>query len=302
MRKGIRRPVYFPRSWNLERCFKIAAESGYEGMELIFRSGRGHVDSSTRSELIEMQAGYRSWQSLGASVMFTTTKNECHQIEMLAAKYGLSIAGSASGYSAINEPGSPAYQTTHAYISKAIEHTNWLGGQHVLISFEKASQYASDATARKWTGTLLKHLGSTAAQYEVNLAYEIVWPALYQTPDELLEIIAAADNDRVGVYFDPANVLQHIAETGEYIASAAKPEEWLRAVLAYVKSVHMKDYTFETGFVDLLTGDVNWPVIHGLLQDAAYEGWLVAELEVDPVDHLSTIQQSSTAIDCFLNS
>jgi hexulose-6-phosphate isomerase len=302
MRKGIRRPVYFPNSWNLETCLKIAAEIGYRGMELIFRSGHAPVASTTRSELVDMQTGYRSWQSLGASVTFGTTQIACHQIKNLAAKYNLTILGLASGYSAIDEPGSPIFLATYSYISKAIERANWLGGQHVLVSFEKASESVPDSTARHWTEVLLELLGPTASQYDVNLAYEIVWPALYQTPDELLEIVAAAENDHVGVYYDPANVLLHLVEMDDDLATAAKAEDWLREVLPYVKSVHMKDYAFKTGFVNLLAGDVNWPVIRQVLREMDYDGWLVAEIEVDPANHLSAIRQSSFAIDRFINA
>ena len=302
MRKGIRRPVYFPKTWDLDKCFEIAATCGYTGMELIFRSGHSPIKSSTRSELVDMQYRYRSWQSLGVSVTFDATEVKCKNLKDLAGQFGLMILGLASGYSTIDEPGSPTFQATYLYLSKAIERTHWLGGQHVLISFEKNPQPVSDAIARQWVGELLKRLAATAHRYEVNLAYEIVWPALYQTPDELLEIIQKADNDFVGVYFDPANVLQHIAETGEDIAAAVKSEDWLKSVLPYVKSVHMKDYAFETGFVDLLTGDVNWERIRHLLREVRYDGWLVAEIEVDPLDHLIAIRQSSTAIDSFINS
>ena len=129
---------------------------------------------------------------------------------------------------------------------------------------------------------------------------KIVWPALYQTPGELLEMVQIANSAYMGVYFDPANILQHIDEGNTHHASAL-PEDWLQQVGPFVKAVHMKDYTLGRGFDSLLDGDVNWWKIRQLLSDFGYDGWLVAEIEVEPHDHLDIIKKSSKAIDLFID-
>jgi len=300
MKKGIRRPVYFSQEWSLDRCFAAAAASGYEGMELIFRSGRRPVRSNIRSAVVGLSKGYHSWQSLQASITYDTTEAQCAELASVAAGHGISIVGLASGYSAIDEPDSPTFRATYEYIAKAIERTHWLGGSSVLISFEKRSQRVPDTIAQSWAGELLKRLAAIASENQVALAYELVWPALYETPADLIEILETAASANVGIYFDPANVLQHIAEEGRGFEAATKPEDWLRAMRSYVKSVHMKDYSLAVGYVDLLAGDVNWREIRQLLGEGGYDGWLVAEIEMEPKDHLFTISQASDAIDRFI--
>ena len=300
MRKGIRKPVYFPKIWSLDQCFKVASDHGYAGMELIFRSDHGPVTSTTRSEVVGQQNGYRSWQSLQASVTSAMTKVQCAALTKAASGYGITISSLASGYSAIDKPDSPIFMATHEYIANAIERTKWLGGKCVLISFEKVDSLVPNKIARIWVGEILRRLGFIATTHRIALAYEMVWPALYETPDEMSEILEIAGSGYVGVYYDPANVLNHISETGQNIVVTAKPEDWLRAMLHYVKSVHMKDYAMQTGFVDILTGQVNWKVIRQLLFDAGYDDWLIAEIEVEPINHLAAIAKSSAVIDQFI--
>lgn len=113
-------------------------------------------------------------------------------------------------------------------------------------------------------------------------------------------MIHTAHSEYIGVYFDPANILQRIdARKGHY--STPLPEDWLREVGPLVKAVHMKDYALGIGFVDLLDGDVNWGKIRHLLSDIGYDGWLIAEIEVEPVDHLGAIAHLGKALDKFIN-
>lgn len=100
----------------------------------------------------------------------------------LARSYNLSISSLACGYSPIDKPGSSTFRATSEYIANAIEHTRWLGGHHILISFENKSDRAPQAVARTWVGELLKRLEPIASANEVACAYEIVWPALYHAP------------------------------------------------------------------------------------------------------------------------
>jgi sugar phosphate isomerase/epimerase len=300
MKKGIRKPVYFPQVWDLRKCFEVASSAGFEGIELIFRSGRGPIYSTTRAELRGTSSNYRSWQSLGASVTFDTTELECRCIKEMAAEHNIMILGLASGYSPIDEPDSPVFVASYNYIVNAIEKTHWLAGENILISFEKSDQRIPDGVVRKWVGELLSRLKVITEDLKVNLAYETGWPAIYETPDELVAMIKAAHSEFIGIYYDPANVLQHIAKVKPDSTNALPAEYWIDNLLPFVKCLHMKDYSFENGFVKLLAGDVNWKYLHRVLSNCNYQGWIVAEIELEPEDHLAEIRQSSDGINSFL--
>ena len=108
-----------------------------------------------------------------------------------------------------------------------------------------------------------------AGENRVLLAYELVWPALYETPADLLEVLDAVDSPQLGIYFDPANVLRRNVERRQQRDSLATPEQWLGELRDHLKSVHMKDYSEEKGYVDLLAGEVNWKAIRELLDQTS---------------------------------
>lgn len=302
MKKGIRRPLFFPPEWDLDRCFGEAASRGFAGVELIYRAGLGATRSRARADLVA-QEGYRSWQTLPASVTGESTKADCAGMAALAAEKGVVVAGLASGYSPIDTPDSPAFESTRESIEKAIARTAWVGGDNLLVAFESAAPDAPDDAVRQWVAELLKRVAPAATERSVALAYELVWPAPYDTPDEMLGLLESVGSPAVGVYFDPANALQRIDERDAGAGPAILPEDWLRALLPWLKRFHMKDYTLgpPAGYADLLRGGVNWPTLRRLLADGGYDGWLVAEIEVDPPNRLGAVARVGAAIDRFLD-
>lgn len=228
MKKGIRRVEFFPRKWGLERCFSAAADAGFEGMELIFRADTGKVDSSIRSSTEGLPPGYHPWQSLAASVTFDTDAKKCSEIRGRAEAYGVRISSLATGYSLLGAPDSREFEKTKHYLEGAVTRTKWLGGTHVLISFEKTPPETPDETVRQWAVELLRRVVPTAEKEGITLAYELVWPAIYSTPDEVLRILEQVGSENLGCYFDPANIIQNFSIPGEtfpgimYSASSRK--------------------------------------------------------------------------------
>jgi L-ribulose-5-phosphate 3-epimerase len=72
--------------------------------------------------------------------------------------------------------------------------------------------------------------------------------------------------------------------------------------------VHCKDYRRAVGsvdgFVDLLSGDVNWPAVMAALRAAKYDGWIAAEM-IPPVPFYrhapeTLIHNTGRALDAIL--
>jgi len=320
MKKGIRRVEFFPREWGLERCFSAAADAGFEGMELIFRADTGKVDSSIRSSTEGLPPGYHPWQSLAASVTFDTDEKKCSQIRGSAEASGVRISSLATGYSLLGAPDTPEFEKTKHSLEGAVIRTKWLGGAHVLISFEKTPPDTPDETARQWAVELLRRVVPTAEKESITLAYELVWPAIYSSPEEIAWIIERVDSENLGCYFDPANIIENFASSigtandsegsggktagysgAQNLPEAARPDVWLSRLGQYAASVHIKDYSVEYGPVEVSRGDVPWQDFFGELEKTGYDGWLVAELEVEPADHLKAIHDASRFIDRLID-
>jgi hexulose-6-phosphate isomerase len=79
----------------------------------------------------------------------------------------------------------------------------------------------------------------------------------------------------VGSYFDVGNVL-----------AVGYPEHWIKILGRQIRRVHLKDYRRAVGsvdgFVEILSGDVNWPAVMESLRTVGYNGWLTAEM-IPPV-------------------
>ena len=87
----------------------------------------------------------------------------------------------------------------------------------------------------------------------VSIGLENVWNKFLLSPMEMLDFINKIGSDYVGSYLDIGNTLLN-----------GYPEDWVRILADKIKKVHFKDYRVEAGglhgFVDLLAGDVNYPV------------------------------------------
>ena len=98
-----------------------------------------------------------------------------------------------------------------------------------------------------------------------------MWNKFLLSPMEMADFIDKVGSDYVGSYFDVGNVV--------YIGH---PEHWIKILGKRIKKVHLKDYRKEAGglcgFVDLLSGDVNWKNVTDKLGEIGYDGWVTAEM------------------------
>jgi L-ribulose-5-phosphate 3-epimerase len=114
-----------------------------------------------------------------------------------------------------------------------------------------------------------------AEQHRVCLAIENVWNKFLLSPLEMCAFIDSFGSAWVGSYLDVGNVV-----------ATGYPEHWIRILGSRIKRVHFKDYRRAVGtvhgFVELLSGDVNWPAVMRELRAIGYTGWVAAEM-IPPV-------------------
>ena len=117
----------------------------------------------------------------------------------------------------------------------------------------------------------MKRLAPIAEEYGVYIGIENVWNKFLLSPLEMRSFVDAIGSDYVGVYFDTGNVMY-----------SGYPEQWIRILGQRIKKVHFKDYRFAPGglncFVDLLSGDVNWPEVMKAFREIGYDGWAAGEM------------------------
>ena len=249
----------FYGDWSLKDKMKLAKDAGFEGIELDV-SGDGPITLDSDEDAIAA-------------------------IGSLAADSGLTLSGLATGmYWEFNPASENAELRAQAKVvlEKQIRVASQLGIGAVLVvpgsvgadfipgceelSYDKvwdrATEFISNALP------LAKELG-------VDIGIENVWNKFLLSPLEMARFIDQFDDARVGSYLDVGNVL-----------ATGYPEHWIRILKDRIRRVHVKDYRRAVGsvdgFVDLLSGDVNWPGVVQSLKSIGYSGWVAAEM-IPPV-------------------
>lgn len=238
---------------------KLAKDAGFEGIELDV-SGDGPITLDSDEDAIAA-------------------------IGSLATESGLTLSGLATGmYWEFNPASGNAESRAQAKVvlEKQIRVASQLGIGAVLVVpgsvgadfipgceelpykkvWDRATEFISNALP------LARELG-------VDICIENVWNKFLLSPLEMARFIDQFDDVRVGSYFDVGNVL-----------ATGYPEHWIRILKDRIRRVHAKDYRRAVGsvdgFVDLLSGDVNWPAVVRSLKSIGYSGWVAAEM-IPPV-------------------
>lgn len=249
----------FYGDWSLKEKMKLAKDAGFEGFELDV-SGDGPIT-------------------------LESSDAEIDQIGELAAEQGLTLSGLATGMYWEFNPASENAETrasAKTVLEKQIRVASRLGIDAVLVVpgsvgadfipgceelsydlvWDRATAFVADSLP------LAKELG-------VTMCIENVWNKFLLSPREMGQFIDQFDDERVGSYFDVGNVL-----------ATGYPEHWISILGDRIRRVHVKDYRRAVGsvdgFVDLLSGDVNWPAVVQSLKASGYDGWVAAEM-IPPV-------------------
>lgn len=253
MRKSI--SIWSFTNQPVRECIKLAKEAGFLGIELALEES-GEIGLNTSPDELLSIREYAD--NLGIKIHSVATglywsyslvsNNENQRIKaMKIAKKQIEIAKIIGADSVLIIPG-------HVSVSFAPD----LG----VIEYDIAYKRSLDA---------IKKLKPIAEELEINIGLENVWNNFLLSPLEMRNFIDEIDSPYVGVYFDVGNVL-----------ATGYPEHWIKILGNRIKKVHFKDYRINPGglnsFVDLLSGDVNWPAVIDAFADNSYDGWVTAEM------------------------
>ena len=117
----------------------------------------------------------------------------------------------------------------------------------------------------------MQELAGFAESKKISIGIENVWNKFLLSPLEMRSFIDSIGSDYVGAYLDVGNVVY-----------SGYPEQWVKILGKRIKKVHFKDYRREVGnvagFVDLLSGDINYPAVITELKKIGYESFVSAEM------------------------
>jgi len=245
----------FPFDWDLEKKIRIAAEAGFEGFEPDLSDDGPLGLKSTAAEVREVARQIRS-----------------HGLEITSLATGLYWGANAASESARNR------RSAGRILRKQIETAARLGVDAILVvpgavgaDFIPDSEVVPYDLAWNRAGELITNALPLANKLGINIGIENVWNKFLLSPLEMATFVDQFNDPLVGVYFDVGNALAN-----------GYPEQWIRILGKRIKRIHVKDYRRAVGtvdgFVDLLSGDVNWAEVAAAIREIDYHGWCTAEM------------------------
>lgn len=259
-------------------AMKIAKDAGYDGIELTL-DAVGITPETTEDELKEIREEAASIgielpsvaSSLYWEYSFTSDDADERQKAYDTAVSEIKMAKALGADTALLVPGSVAVEFVP---------------ERPVVSYDLCWDRALEA---------LKKLKDVAEEHEIAIGVENVWNKFLLSPLELKYFLDEIDSPYVGSYFDVGNVV-----------FSGYPEQWIRILGKHIKKVHFKDYRCNPGgldcFVDLLSGDVNWPEVMLALKEINYDDWVTAEM-IPPYTHAADqiIYNTALSMDRIIN-
>ena len=230
------------------------------------------------------KAGYEAVEvalSPTGDVSMETTEKSAKAVIRAARDNGIKISSVATGmfWGKSLTASDPKVRAEALAIGKQlINVAAWLNAKVVLVVpgavdvfFDPASEVNEYGKVYDLATEAIGKLEKHAKANKIAIGIENVWNKFLLSPIEMRDFIDQFKSEYVGSYFDVGNCLVN-----------GYPEHWIRVLGKRIKRVHLKDYRRASGdasgFVDLLSGDVNWPVVIKALKEVGYNGPLTAEM------------------------
>jgi len=249
----------FPPAMKLPEKLRLARSAGFAGFEI---------------DLTE-----------DGPVNLKSTPSGLRAVRRLVEKHGLELSGLATGlyWGASATSANPKnVARASAILERQLAAAAVMGIDAVLVvpgavgvdfipTAEVVPYGEAYARARRFIAAAVPQ----AEKLGVTIGIENVWNKFLLSPREMMEFIDSFGSPRVGAYFDVGNAL-----------ATGYPEHWIELLGPRLARVHFKDFRRKVGtgegFVELLSGDVNWPAVMRALRAADYDGWCAAEM-IPPV-------------------
>jgi hexulose-6-phosphate isomerase len=234
----------------------------------------------------------------------STTEKEAKDIVKAARDAGIRISSLATGLfwgKPLSSDDPKVRAEALDIANRLIETAAWLEAGAVLlipgavdVFFDPSAAVVNYDTVYKRATDSISLLIPQAEAAKVVIGIENVWSKFLVDPFAMRSFIDQFNSAWVGSYFDVGNSML-----------VGYPEQWVRILGKRIKRVHLKDFRRSVGtadgFVDLLSGDVNWPEVMRALREVGYRGPLTAEM-IPIYKHSPEvlIENTSRAMDAIL--
>lgn len=283
MRKSINQ-FCFPADMPLVDCLRLAASAGFAGFE------PNVVETTDAASLKGKDAAFAEAFTL------ETTPQQAAELAARVRTLGLQIPSIATGLHwryPLTDPDEARRERGVAVAEHMLRLAKAVGARTILVVPGLVTPEVSYRTAYARAVEALRFLGGVAARQGVAIGVENVWNKFLLSPLEMRRFLEEVGSPAVRAYFDAGNVL-----------AFGYPEHWVEVLGDVLEAVHVKDFRTGVGnihgFVPLLTGDLNWPVLMSALRRAGYDGYITVEVPASRLAPELGVRGASDAMDAIL--
>jgi L-ribulose-5-phosphate 3-epimerase len=289
-----------PAAMSMQQCVSVAAELGYDGLELALEDSLPLLPEAMDEATSEVLA-------IGESVGMTRARegapdihSDVSQLESLARMATEenirihSIATMMLFFYPLSSPVAKVRDYGIKTVLSMLGAASILGADTILIipGIVTPSTGYLDVLGR--SKEVIRDLVSEASRLGIVMAIENVWNRFLPSPVETAEYIDSFASPYLGAYVDVANVLPF-----------GYPQDWLRILGTRVKGVHFKDFRKEIGnilgFTHLLHGDVDWHQVTDALCEIKYDGYVTVEVQPLKNEPLKGLRDAKSSLDLILS-
>lgn len=183
-------------------------------------------------------------------------------------------------------------------ITKSLDETKELGGDTVLVVPGVVNENIPYEQAYNTALASVRMLIPEVERTGIKIGLENVWNNFILSPVEARRFVDEINHPLIGWYFDIGNVLRY-----------GWPEHWIYTLKGRILKLHIKEFSrdimnnegLRKGFgVELLKGDVNWPIVMKAVDDIEYSGgWITAEVSGGDRNYLKKISEQMDEILSF---
>ncbi len=229
-------------------------------------------------------------------VSMQTTEKSAKEIVKAAADNGIKIASVATSLFGARRLSSADQSVRAKGIElgeQLIDVASWLDAGAVLVVPGRIEEDGDPdgEWARATDG--VSQLVPRAEAAKIAIGIENVWNKFITGPFEFCKFVDQFNSEYVKAYLDVGNLLGN-----------GYPEQWIRVLGKRITRIHFKDFRRSIGnyhgFVDLLSGDVNWPEVGTALDEVGYNGPVTAEMGLYQHYPEVLLANTSRAMDAIL--
>ncbi|MBL7005757.1 MAG: sugar phosphate isomerase/epimerase [Spirochaetia bacterium] len=239
----------FSTTWDdlnhLEKLLPVIAEVGFDGVEPTFIKGK-----------LPSPEGFA---------------RESEMLKAFAGNYGLSIPSMRGGkvfWSTIAHEEESVRELGVEHARKGLEAVSIMGGDLLLVVPGELNSAVPYETHWKRVVDFARIAGDIAASKGMHIGLENTEAGFPANLSDWKQLLQEINHAHVGMYLDIGNIVW--LDLGD-------PAQWIKELAPWIKRIHFKDGCRGERLVQLLEGEVDWPLVMAALRSIEWDDWIIAE-------------------------